>query len=377
MGVLSSCAPKSASIPAPAPAASNPIIATCPDATDTPPVIENTVVAGYHAFKRNPANTLPSCFVEAVSERLPAYSDSAISMVGEMSDAIYARAPNDVPNLAGRMSLLSRMTRYSEVPPNFDRMVRLDTSKATLANYRLALAATMRGNLTESRLRYLTAAARKFPTATSIVADYNIQRQVPRLRALIDSSHQILRLSPQRIERYATLASIYGNLDMPDSALFYTRRALAAGVPRADVAPSLQSLIGVTLRKAQLLDSYDVWDKTLPLAVRIDSTISTDASKHLLGLSWVQVAANYVTMARYALGGTDAELSVHARPLADAPTRAKACKALEMVPGFLEEATLAFQRGGARYSPESVPVLQTGMANVQSERAQLVQRCPR
>src|SRR6185295_1154503 len=133
-------------------------------------------------------------------------------------------------------------------------------------NYRLALAAAMRGNLSDARLRYLTAAARKYPNAQAIVADYNIQRQVPRLRALIDSSHQVLRLDPRRIERYATLASVFGNLDMPDSAIFYTRRALAAGVPRNDVAPSLQSLIGVVMRKAQLLDTPDIWDRTLPIA---------------------------------------------------------------------------------------------------------------
>jgi tetratricopeptide (TPR) repeat protein len=377
MGALSACAPKTASAPAastPAPVADAP--PACPDATDTPPVIENTIGNAYRVFKANAARTIPSCFVETVGSNPGAYSETALASVAEMSDAIYARNPDDAANLAGRVALLARMTRYKEVPPTFDRLVRLDPSRATLANYRLAIAAAMRGNLDEARLRYLTAAARKFPSATSIVADYNIQRQVPRLRALIDSSHQVLRLSPQRIERYATLASIYGNLDMPDSALYYTRRALAAGVPRNDVAPSLQSLIGVTLRKAQLLDDWGVWDKTLPLAVRIDSTLPTDASKHLLGITWVQVAANYVTMARYSLGGTEAELAVHARPLADAPTRAKACQALAMVPGFLENAATAFQRGGARYSPESVPALQSAMANVQSEQVQLIRRCP-
>jgi hypothetical protein len=234
----------------------------------------------------------------------------------------------------------------------------------------------MRGNDTTARLRYLTAAARKFPNAQSIVADYNIQRQIPRLRALIDSTHQILRLAPSRTGGYATLASIYGNLDMPDSALYYTRRALQAGVPRNDVAPSLQSLIGVTMRKAQLLDDFQTWDRTLPLAVRIDSTLPTDASKHLLALSWVQVAENYVTLARYALGGTEAELAAHARTLADAPTRAKSCQALDMVPGFLDNATRALEQGGARFSTESVPAIQSGIAIVRADRAQVRRRCP-
>ena len=347
----------------------------CPDDTDTPQIIEYTIGVRYRAFKQNRANLLPGCYVEAVGSKLTAYSDSAISMVGEMSDALYARNPDDAGNLAGRLALLTRMTRYKEVPETFDRLVRLDSSKATLANYRLALAAAMRGNQGEARLRYLTAAARKYPNAQSIVADYNIQRQLPRLHALIDTTQQILRLYPSRTGGYATLASIYGNLDVPDSALHYTRRALQAGVPRSDVVPSLQSLIGVTMRKAQLLDDPQLWLRTLPLAAQIDSTLPTDASKHLLALSWLQVASFYVTLSRETLGGTDAEVAAHAKPRADAPARAKACQALAMVPGFLEFASRAIDQGGARFSTESVPAIRSGIAIVRTEQSQLTPRC--
>jgi hypothetical protein len=379
VAVMAACS--SAGTPAPTTPASKPAVSaaadlTCPDSTDTPPIIENAVTARYRAFRQNRANTLPGCFVEAVASKVTAYSDSAIAFTMDMSDALAAQHPDDKANLAGRVSLLSHMTRYSEVPPTFDRLVRLDSSKATLANYRLVLAATMRGHDTTARLRYLTAAARKYPKASSIVADYNIQRQLPRLFALIDSSHQVLRLDPRRIERYATLASVYGNLDMPDSAIAYTRRALQAGVPRNEVAPSLQSLIGVVMRKAQLLDAYDVWGETLPLAIRIDSTLPTDASKHLIALSFVAVASNYVTVAMYALGGTDAELAAKVRPLADAPTRVSACRALGMVPGFLDAATRALQLGGARFSTESVPAIQNGITVVRAQQRHISSRCP-
>ena len=348
----------------------------CPDNTDTPQIIEYTVGIRYRAFKQNRANLLPGCYVEAVGAKIGSYPDSLVSATLEMSDALYAQKPDDAANLAGRIPLLTRATRYREVPATFDRMVRLDSSKASLANYRLALAAAMRGNDSTARLRYLAAAARKYPSAQSIVADYNIQRQIPRLRALIDSTQQILRLAPSRTGGYATLASIYGNLDMPDSAIHYTRRALQAGVPRSDVAPSLQSLIGVTIRKAQLLDDPQLWLRTLPLAARIDSTLSTDASRHLLALSWLQVGSYYVTLAREALGGSEAEYSAKARPLADAPTRAKACEALAMVPGFLDAATRALEQGGARFSTESVPAIQSGIAIVRTEQAQVRRRCP-
>jgi tetratricopeptide (TPR) repeat protein len=362
--------------PVPATSAASAADIACPDNTDTPQIIEYTVGARYRAFKQNRANLLPGCYVEAVGSKINSHSDSILSATLEMSDALQARNPDDAANLAGRIPLLTRATRYREVPGTFDRMVRLDSSRASLANYRLALAAAMRGNDSTARLRYLTAAAKKYPNAQSIVADYNIQRQIPRLHALIDSTQQILRLAPGRTGAYATLASIYGNLDVPDSALHYTRRALQSGLSRNDVAPSLQSLIGVTMRKAQLIDDPQLWMRTLSVAAQIDSTLSTDASKHLLALSWVQVASYYVTLAREALGGSDAELAVNAKPLADAPTRAKACQALAMVPGFLASATRALDQGGARFSTESVPAIQSGIAIVRTEQAQIRRRCP-
>jgi hypothetical protein len=302
LAAVQACAPRPStpggSTAAPTPAEAAPAAVSCPDNTDTPQIIEYRVGARYPAFKRNPAAALPGCYVEAVGRNAKAYPDSIVAMTLEMSDALLAKQPDDAANLAGRVPLLTRMARYREVPASFDRLVRLDPARATLANYRFALAAALRGNDTTARLRYLTAAARKFPTASSIVADYNIQRQIPRLHALIDSSHQVLRLDPRRIERYATLASVYGNLDIPDSAMHYTRRALQAGVPRNEVAPSLQSLIGVVMRKAQLLDSPDIWTSTLPVAREIDATLSTDASKHLVALAAVQVAAEYVRWPR-------------------------------------------------------------------------------
>ena len=376
---VQACAPKPSTPSGPAPATSPdaaPAAVACPDNTDTPQIIGYTISARYPAFARNRAAVLPSCFVEAVGRNAKAYSDSTVTATLEMSDAILASRPDDVPNLAGRISLLTRARRYREVPASFDRLVRIDTSRATLANYRLALAAALRGNDTTARLRYLTAAARKFPNAQIIVADYNIQRQVPRLHALIDSSHQVLRLDPRRIERYATLASVYGNLDVPDSAIHYTRRALQAGVSRNEVAPSLQSLIGVVMRKAQLLDAPDVWESTLPIARDIDRTLSTDASKHLIALAAVQVASEHVRVAREVVG-TAAQAASGSTPIATAEQRTNACRGVSAVPALITEARDAMNQGGSRFSPETVPAILNGMSIVGGEYTEVVPRCPR
>ena len=335
----------------------------------------------YPVFKQNSRFAVPSCFVEAAGPLAArnelAFDDSTVMKTLEMSDAIRAQAPNDVENLTGRLGLLYRAKRYSEVPRTFDALVRADSTRATLANYRVALAATVRDNDAASRLRLLTTAARRFPSTGSITGDYEIQRQIPRLRALIDSTHQILRLAPQQTGGYAKLASIYGNLDNGDSALYYTRRALQAGVARNDVAPSLQSWIGVVMRKAQLLDAPDVWETTLAQARQIDETLPTDASKHLLALAQVNMAASHVRVAR-----TVPDPSVRYVPPRPAPSRAEvarnaaACRALSQVPSLLEQARTAMNQGGSRFSQASVPAIQNMASQVAREYADLSRRCP-
>jgi hypothetical protein len=365
----------------PAPAASVPETAVsaapiaCPDNTDTPQILEYTIGVAYRAFRANPSNGVPGCYVAAIGRNQKAFADSTIAMTMAMSDTLAARKPDDNGNLAGRLALLTRMKRYAEVPRTFDRLIARDPAQATLANYRLALAAAQRGQDTVARLRYLAAAAKKFPRTASIVADYNIQRQVPRLRALIDSTHRILRLDPRRTGAYATLASIYGNLDVPDSAIAYTKLALRRGVPRKDVAPSLQSLIGVVLRKAQLLDAPDIWTETLPTARAIDAALTTDASKHLLALSLTQVAAYQLDSLRDVLGGTASQLRSGARPAPSPATKAAACAGVRNVVTMLDDATARLDAGGARFSTSSVPAIRGAITVMRSQQADLAQRC--
>jgi hypothetical protein len=228
----------------------------------------------------------------------------------------------------------------------------------------------MRADDTANRIRLLAAATRKYPRAASLVAEHNIARQLARLHRLPDSVHQILRFDPNRASLYATLASIYGNLDRPDSALHFTRLALSRGVSRADVAPSLQSLIGVTLRKAQLLDAPDVWEATLPLAKTIDSTLSTDASKHLFGLSLLQVVAARAGAYTRVLGSPlDGPRTVPAE------LRNSTCANVRALPRMLDAAQQLFGSGGGRFASETMPAINAGIAKMRQQVGQLEQRC--
>ena len=341
----------------------------CPDSTDTRGIIESNVARAARSIQASSELTVPSCFAVAVANDPWSYADTTVRQALILSDAQLARTQGDAANLQARVRLLPRAGRAREAAASFDMLVRRDSARATLENYRHAIAATMRAGDTASRIRYLAAAVRKYPNASSLVAENNIMRQLGRLHRLPDSVYQVLRFDPNRFDLYATLASIYGNLDRPDSALHFTGRALARGVARNAVAPSLASLIGVTLRKAQLLDAPDVWETTLPLAKSIDSTLSTDASKHLYALSLVQVVS----------ARADAYTRVLGSPLETATVPAEqrntTCANVRALPRMLDAAQQLFGAGGNRFGTETMPAINAGIAKLRQQADQLERKC--
>jgi hypothetical protein len=343
----------------------------CPDDSDTPQIVAVRVGKAHTAFMDSGALP-PSCLVKAVASRPRAYPDSTLVLAAALSDGIAKGSAGDPENLSARLVLLPRVGRPAEVPGVFDRMVKLDPIHGSLANYRLVIAATIASGDSAARLRYLSAAARKYPQASSIVAEYEVQRQVRRLRALIDTTHRIMRANPSRIAGYASLASIYGNLDMPDSALAYTRIALSRGVPPTDVAASLQSLVGVTMRKAQLLDARDIWSATLPLARRIDSTLSTNASKHLVALALAELAAYQTESVRNATAGT---VDIYGKSSLSPAARASVCATLDRAKTQVDEAMTFLMAGGGRFSPESMSALQSGINQMRRDHAEQSRLC--
>ena len=88
---------------------------------------------------------------------------------------------------------------------------------------------------------------------------------------------------------YATLASIYGELEEPDSVLFYIRRGRAAGASRQELATSMRSLIGGLIRYAEIQEASDAWEKSLPIAFDVDSLLSEPESRYLVALSIARV----------------------------------------------------------------------------------------
>jgi hypothetical protein len=265
--------------------------------------------------------------------------------------------------------LLYRGQQYKDVEAALNELFATDSRRITVEMQKAAVASAFRLGDTAAIKRHLSIGAGRFPQYTPFGAELRIFEQIPRLRALVDTVHRSMARDRRLIEGYASLASIYGNLDNLDSALTYTRTAVRRGVAPAVVGPAHESLIGVTLRHAQFLDAPDSWIATLPRARAIDSAYSTPASRYLLALTLSQVVADRTRVAKEVLTGgeTDALTGLTRRRLApgmESYVRVMSCPRLQETIGHMGEAAGYLDAGGDRFDPAGAAAIRKGLKSM-------------
>jgi hypothetical protein len=351
----------------------------CPDDTDTPAILESAIDKSFAALRTGGAPP-PTCLLTAIAKTPAAYSDSTINQALAVSDALVKANPEDAANLSARITLLSRARRYADVGPALDRLFAVEWVRLTLDHYKMAIAAAQRLSDTVQMDRHLAGALMRFPQATQLNTELAILRQVPRLTALLDTVKRVIKADPRKVDGYASLISIHGNLGQVDSALAYTRIALTRRVQRQTVATALESLLGVLLRRAQLHNAYDVWEATLPVALTIDSTFSTPTSMHLVALSLSAVVSERITLLTHLLTGTVIDQRtgmMRTMTPADIPPAVKAlgCPKLAELTRQVAQAQERLDAGGNRFAPETVPAILGGLGQMRGRIAFLQARC--
>jgi hypothetical protein len=355
---------------------------TCPDSTETPALIAYTVEKSFQSWTRDPSIAVPpSCLYRAVAQAPLAYSDSTVLQTLELMAEALKRSPGDADNLAARLILLYRARQYAAVGPAFDSLFMTRPSRLTPDAYRLTVAAAMRLGDTTAIIDRLANASQRFGSAVLFAREYDVWRQLPRLRLVVDTVQRRIRKEPTLVEAYSILASVYGNLDQPDSALAYARTALRRGVRRPVVAAALESLIGRELRRAQLILAADVWQSTLPVALRIDSTLSTPASKYLVAVTLAELVADGARLAQavgtgLSSGVTDGYSLVEVNPGGGTSRRVLTCDRVAELRGMITLSRERLAAGGDQFAPQTVPGIRSGLDRMTAVFRQLAGHCP-
>jgi hypothetical protein len=354
----------------------------CPDSATVTRSIAREIATGYEHWRTtaDPA-LLVSCWIAAVARAPYAHSDSIIFQALELSDAALRRAPGNPELLYARVLLLSRAAHYRDVPAAMDSLFVYRPSATTEETHRLTIAAVMQLHDTMAITNRLANAAARFPRSKIFPPEYDVWRQLPRLRALIDTVHRIIRSDPTLTVGLINLSSIYGSLDQPDSAILYAKRAIRAGQSRDAVGKGLESLLGVRMRRAKILDTPETWVRTLSIARRVDSTLSTPASKYLIALTLAEIVKGDTRLAQYIAYGLDnGEDNGFGRQATSASgrsyVRVMTCENLTELERMISESHAKLAAGGDTFLVETVPALRNGLTAMTAILAQLKPRCP-
>lgn len=354
----------------------------CPDSSMTPRLLDYELGRAHAAWTANRQGAIPpSCVLETIARRPVAHSDSAVLQALELTDEALRRSPETPSLLTARIMLLSRAGRFALVGPAVNDLFAVGPSRVNEDIHRLAVAAAFQLSDTAAIMNRLANAAGRYPRSRLFAPEYEIWRQIPRLRLVIDTVHRRLKQEPSLVEAYSILSSVYGNLNRPDSAIAFAKIALRRGVGRPVVGPALESLIGVKLRRAQILASPAAWRETLPVARAIDSALSTPASKYLLALTLSEIVADEARLAAaihfgIATEAPDGFVSAAIGPDGKTRLRALTCERLKELKQMLATARAHLAAGGERFAPETVPAIRSGINGMTQTLAQLDPRCP-
>lgn len=354
----------------------------CPDSVTPARMVDYELGRAHAEWLKNPQTQLPPiCVYEAIARAPLAHSDSAVAGALDFSAEALKRSPGDALMLRARIVLLYRAQRYAEVAPAMDELFFTGGSaRVSEQAHRVTVAAAMQLRDTAAIINRLANAAERYPRANLFAPEYEVWRQLGRLRALVDSVHRRMKQDPRVVGGYASLASIYGSLDRPDSAIAYTKLALNHGVSRPLVEPALGSLIGVRLRRAQILGSPAVWRATLPVARAADSALSTPSSKYLVAIALLEIVADEARLAQainYSLGSGEpgGPGRIKLAPGQSPTLQVMTCERLVELDRMVQQARANLDAGGDKFAVQTIPAMRSGLAGMTATLAQLKPRC--
>jgi tetratricopeptide (TPR) repeat protein len=253
-------------------------------------------------------------------------------------DTALTAAPDNPVLLRKQWLLQLRLGRYSAAIATGSALVAADSSAATVDFFERQLAAAMAGRDSVAAQRIALEASTHFPKNTSflltLARDAIARGSASDALGLLD---RVLAIEPKSVLAWQFTIAAHMKSDGADSAIAAGRRALAAGVARDSIGPSLVAVVGPTVAAAQASQKREDWETVLRTAQAVDSIAPTARGSFYVGVAAYQLATSEVEV-----------LSPFATKRA--PTRAErqaACESATRAEGYLATTSIALPKGGS------------------------------
>lgn len=348
---------------------------TCPGPTDGSSIVFNAIDQAHRAFVVNPATPLPPvCVLSAFARITGPVPDSLDNQALALAAEMQRRGSDQRELLPAEVILFARMHRWADVSTTYDRLAALDSQPAVDIS-RLAIAAAHQRADTAKLIRILARTATQPGAGAARATELNILRQVGALRSAIAEARGLIRQNPKYLGGYPSLVGNFGTLGTADSVAAYIRRAVAQGVPRATLAPTLENFVNTALRQSTLYGITYGWDAHIADAARVDSALASPSTKFLLASLLVQSTQPEIAEISSLASGN----SFPPGPAREQQEqkRAAACQRVPSLSQRLNAAQAQLRAGGGHYAAAAVSQLTTGLAAGESALQTLQGQCAR
>ena len=254
---------------------------------DTAKAIETNL----RIYRADPSNTAVATSIVEELARSGA-PDKALPII----DSLLKDNPGDPGMMKTKWLLQLRGKQYKQALVTGEELTKVDTAFATIDYFNRSLGAAQADSNAAGVQQIAAKASQKFPKEPSfanILAQsyYKAGQLQPALQAARRSSD----IDPKAASPWLFILAIQNQMNQPDSMLASAQKAIAAGVSKDSIGPSLSALIGPAVKKAQDSKTREDWESVLKTAQTVDGIVPSPQSKFYIAVSAFQIGADAVT----------------------------------------------------------------------------------
>ncbi len=209
--------------------------------------------------------------------------------------------PGDPEVLQQKWKLQAKLGMFAQAIATGEQMVHSDTSLADSAYFHRQIAMASTDSNWAKVALYAGQGAKKFVKDAEFPYLEGIAlMKVGQLADAAASFRQALVVSPGNANAQLYLASIYTNLNMPDSALKIADAAIAAGGDKAKWGPMLLGPVNALLAKTKTdtANATQYYKRAYDLSVHADSLAPSATAHFFIGVTAVQLAVDAMRSAQ-------------------------------------------------------------------------------
>jgi tetratricopeptide (TPR) repeat protein len=238
--------------------------------------------------------------------------DIALPIVTEMLQD----NPGDPQLLRMRFLLLTTAKQYKAALQAADEWMKADTAAATPDLFIRMAAIAASDSQPQLSSQIAARAAQRYPNNADLQFLYaQTLRKAGQLQQSLAAAQRALQTNPKIENGIPFILVTYSDLQQPDSAIAWGKRAVAGGADKEAVAQGLLPLVGAAMKAAQDTTGKDAaarragWMRAFQVSSAVDSVASTPNTQYFIGVSAFQIGLDALQSINKSRSCADAQLA--------------------------------------------------------------------